>query len=99
MEKLKENDVTLIVSDWMMPRMDGVELCKALRADQAISHIPFILLTAKTDTNSKIEGMDCGRMLILKSLSRCSIWKHVLRICLICVICCVRNSLKCHWYR
>jgi len=60
LEKLKENDVTLIVSDWMMPRMDGVELCKALRADQAISHIPFILLTAKTDTNSKIEGMDCG---------------------------------------
>ena len=35
LEKLKENDVTLIVSDWMMPRMDGVELCKALRADQA----------------------------------------------------------------
>lgn len=60
LEKLKENDVTLIVSDWMMPRMDGVELCKALRADQDISHIPFILLTAKTDTNSKIEGMDCG---------------------------------------
>ena len=60
LEKLKEHEVTLIVSDWMMPRMDGVELCKALRADQAISHIPFILLTAKTDTNSKIEGMDCG---------------------------------------
>ena len=60
LEKLKENEVTLIVSDWMMPRMDGVEFCKALRADQAISHIPFILLTAKTDTNSKIEGMDCG---------------------------------------
>ena len=60
LEKLKEHEVTLIVSDWMMPRMDGVELCKALRADQDISHIPFILLTAKTDTNSKIEGMDCG---------------------------------------
>lgn len=60
LEKLKEHEVTLIVSDWMMPRMDGVEFCKALRADQSISHIPFILLTAKTDTNSKIEGMDCG---------------------------------------
>lgn len=60
LEKLKENDVTLIVSDWMMPRMDGVEFCKTLRSDQAISHIPFILLTAKTDINSKIEGMDCG---------------------------------------
>lgn len=60
LKKLKVHEVTLIVSDWMMPRMDGVEFCKALRADQAISHIPFILLTAKTDTNSKIEGMDCG---------------------------------------
>ena len=60
LEKLKEHEVTLIVSDWMMPRMDGVEFCKALRADRSISHIPFILLTAKTDTNSKIEGMDCG---------------------------------------
>lgn len=60
LEKLKENDVTLIVSDWMMPRMDGVEFCKAIRSSQTTSHIPFILLTAKTDTNSKIEGMDCG---------------------------------------
>lgn len=60
LEKLKENDVTLIVSDWMMPHMDGIKFCKTLRSDQAISHIPFILLTAKTDLTSKIEGMDCG---------------------------------------
>ncbi len=60
LEKLKEGEVALIISDWMMPRMNGVELCKAVRANQATSHIPFILLTAKTDTNSKIEGMDCG---------------------------------------
>ena len=60
LEKLKEREVTLIVSDWMMPRMDGVEFCKALRADQSVSHIPFILLTAKTDMDSKIAGMDCG---------------------------------------
>jgi AraC-type DNA-binding domain-containing proteins len=48
------------VSDWMMPKMNGVELCKAVRADRVISHIPFVLLTAKTDVHSKIEGMDCG---------------------------------------
>lgn len=60
LEALKGHEVTLIVCDWMMPCMDGVEFCKTLRADQTISHIPFILLTAKTDTNSKIEGMDCG---------------------------------------
>lgn len=60
LQKLKENDVTLIISDWMMPRMNGVEFCQTLRTDHSISHIPFILLTARTDINSKIEGMDCG---------------------------------------
>ena len=60
LEVLTKNDVTLIVSDWMMPRMNGVEFCKTMRGNWATSHIPFILLTAKTDTNSKIEGMDCG---------------------------------------
>ena len=57
---LKSNDVILIVCDWMMPRMDGIELCKAIRSNQLTSHIPFILLTAKTDMHSRIEGMDCG---------------------------------------
>ena len=60
LQKLKHNEVALIVSDWMMPKMSGVELCKAVRSSQSTSHIPFILLTAKSDINSKIEGMDCG---------------------------------------
>ncbi len=60
LEKLRTNEVTLIISDWMMPGMNGVDLCKAVRANQDTSHIPFILLTAKTDTRSKIEGTDCG---------------------------------------
>ncbi len=52
--------VTLIVSDWMMPEMDGAEFCRHVRADQNTSHIPFIMLTAKTDDESKAEGMNCG---------------------------------------
>lgn len=60
LDKLKENEINLIISDWMMPVMDGAELCKRVRADFAISHIPFILLTAKTDLNSKISGINCG---------------------------------------
>lgn len=60
LHKIKTNEVTLVVSDWMMPKMSGVELCKAVRSNQITSHIPFVLLTAKTDINSKIEGMDCG---------------------------------------
>lgn len=60
LQKLKENEVTLIISDWMMPKMNGIELCKTVRSNQLTSHIPFILLTAKTDNSSKVEGMDCG---------------------------------------
>ncbi len=60
LELLQANDVAFIVSDWMMPRMDGVQLCRAVRANWKTSHIPFILLTARTDTPSKIAGMDCG---------------------------------------
>lgn len=60
LEQLDRQEVTLIVSDWMMPRMDGVDFCKTVRNNPATSHIPFVLLTAKTDINSKIEGMDCG---------------------------------------
>lgn len=52
--------ITMIVSDWMMPEMDGDELCRRVRKDPSTSHIPFITLTAKTDDGSKTEGMNCG---------------------------------------
>lgn len=49
-----------IVSDLMMPEMDGVELLKQIRANAETSHIPFILLTAKTDIESKISSLEHG---------------------------------------
>ena len=61
LELLRDHpDVALVVADWMMPRMDGVELCREVRTNTDLSHIPFILLTAKTDDASKVVGMDCG---------------------------------------
>lgn len=60
LHKLKEQEVSLIISDWMMPHMDGIDLCKAVRSNQLTSHIPFILLTAKTGTEAKITSMNCG---------------------------------------
>jgi len=57
---LKKNDVNIVVSDIMMPVMDGIELCKQIKTNIEWSHIPVILLTAKTADEHKIEGLEIG---------------------------------------
>src|SRR5699024_9000752 len=60
MELLENNSVQLIISDIMMPEMDGYELCAALKSNIEYSHIPLILLTAKNTLESKIKGLEEG---------------------------------------
>jgi DNA-binding response OmpR family regulator len=50
----------LVVLDWMMPGMTGVEVASALRADPRVPRMPIILLTAKTQTTDRAAGLEAG---------------------------------------
>ncbi len=56
----KNNIPDLIISDIMMPQMDGIEMSKELKKHNLTKHIPIILLTAKNSTKAKIEGLKTG---------------------------------------
>ncbi|MBR3079319.1 MAG: response regulator [Prevotella sp.] len=56
----RENMPDIIVSDIMMPKMNGIEMTRQLKGDIRTSHIPVILLTAKSADEDKEEGYDCG---------------------------------------
>lgn len=60
LEVLRSGHIDLIISDIMMPVMDGYQLCKEVKSDMELSHIPIIFLTAKNDIDSKINGLKYG---------------------------------------
>lgn len=60
MESLEKHSISIIISDVMMPVMDGMELCRQVRNDIRYSHIPFILLTAIQNKDTIVKGLRDG---------------------------------------
>ncbi|MDG1760539.1 MAG: two-component regulator propeller domain-containing protein [Flavobacteriaceae bacterium] len=60
LEVAREKYPDIIISDIMMPGMDGIEVCREVKNDVSTNHIPFILLSAKTTNESRVEGLQAG---------------------------------------
>lgn len=60
LEKLKNHVPDIIISDLIMAEMDGISLCKRIKSDPKTNHIPFLLLTGKTERSYRMEGLRVG---------------------------------------
>ncbi len=59
-EVIKKGDVRLVISDWVMPELDGIELCKRLREADLSKYVYIIMVTAKNRTDDLIKGLEAG---------------------------------------
>ena len=59
-DMLKKGKFDFVVSDWNMPNMTGVDLLRAIRADEALKHLPVLMVTAETEKSIVIEAIQAG---------------------------------------
>ena len=59
-ESLVKHPVHVIISDWMMPRLDGLDFCRRVRERKGREYVYFVLLTARTGRSDYLEAMDAG---------------------------------------
>ena len=59
-ETWKRERTRMVITDWMMPRMDGLELCRKIREAEGSQYIYLIIVTSKEDVNDLVRGMDAG---------------------------------------
>jgi CheY-like chemotaxis protein len=60
LQKIQDESPELVLLDVMMPKMDGYDVCRAVKADPKTCHIPIVMLSARTDAASKERGLDLG---------------------------------------
>jgi two-component system, chemotaxis family, chemotaxis protein CheY len=60
LEELKKEKFDLIISDWNMPNMTGIDFLRAVRSDENLKHIPFIMVTAEGQKDNVMEALKAG---------------------------------------
>ena len=60
LDALRENEINLILLDWMLPGKQGIEISRIIRSSSEIKDIPIIMLTAKSDESDKVLGLESG---------------------------------------
>lgn len=81
MKVLNDQYINLILSDMIMPEIDGLELCQKVKSNDDLAQIPFILLTAKTDIDNKLKSLEIGAdAYIEKPVAFKYLYKHIMML-------------------
>ena len=60
LQKINQGDVDLVISDWNMPKMTGIDFLKAIRSDEALKELPFLMVTSEADKEKIMEAVQAG---------------------------------------